>query len=121
MRARAYRGLAELEERERHDRERALDWRTRAAAAPPAPFWLCGRCDRPAQAWSVRCPQCGAPGSLTWHQPVAGTVSAVEPTAGDAVETVEVETVDDVGIGADQRLAALAHAAGGAAASEAER
>ncbi|HUA52308.1 MAG TPA: heme biosynthesis HemY N-terminal domain-containing protein [Candidatus Sulfotelmatobacter sp.] len=116
-RARAYRGLAELEERERHDRERALDWRTRAAAAPPAPFWLCERCDRPAQAWSVRCPHCGKPGTLVWHQPVTGALSAVEPAG--ALEVIEVETVDEPSSLADRRLAALAQAAGGAAAADA--
>jgi HemY protein len=116
-RSRAYRGLAEIEERERHDRERALDWRTRAAAAPPAPFWLCARCDRPAQAWSVRCLHCNAPGTLTWHQPVAGAISAVDADAGDdaggVIDAVVVEP-DEAHRLADQRLAALAQAAGGA-------
>jgi HemY protein len=115
-RSRSYRGLAELEERERHDRERALDWRTRAAAAPPAPFWLCTRCDRPAPVWSVRCPHCGAAGMLTWHQPIAGAISAVEPdsSGGGALDAVVLEP-DAAHRLADQRLAALAHAAGGAA------
>jgi len=116
-RARAFRGLAELEERERHDRERALEWRTRAAAAPPPPFWLCARCDRPVQAWAVRCPHCRAPGSLTWHQPIAGSISAVEPeTTGEAVGAIDAVVIesDDAHRLADQRLAALAQAAGGA-------
>ncbi len=89
-RSRAYRGLAEIEERERHDRERALDWRTRAAAAPSAPVWLCGRCDQPATAWSVRCPYCAAAGTITWHQPVAGAVSAVEAGQAGIIDAVEV-------------------------------
>ena len=111
-RSRAYRGLAEIEEVETHDRDRALDWRTRAAAAPPAPFWLCGSCDRPARAWSVRCAHCNAVGALAWHQPVAGTLTSVEP--GEPVDAQIVEIVDDEHHRmADLRLAALAHAAGG--------
>jgi HemY protein len=115
-RARAYRGLADIEEREHHDRERALDWRTRAAAAPPAPFWLCASCDRPVASWSVGCPHCAAIGMVVWHQPVAGAISAVEPdeTTEGPIDAVVVEP-DEAHRLADQRLAALAHAAGGAA------
>jgi HemY protein len=122
-RSRAYRGLAEIEERERHDRERALDWRDRAAAAPPAPFWLCGRCDRAAPHWSVTCPHCQAVGSLAWHQPVSGTVSAIEPTVSHDIAVVDAVVVepDEAQRLADQRLAALAQAAGGAASSEPPR
>ena len=123
VRARAYRGLAEVEEAERGDRERALDWRTRAAAAPPAPFWLCARCDRAAPAWSVRCPHCRAAGSLAWHQPVAGVITTVAsdvPAEPGVIDAVVVEP-DEAHRMADQRLAALAQAAGGASSSEPQR
>lgn len=138
-RSRAYRGLAELEELESHDRERALDWRTRAAAAPPAPFWLCGHCDHPAPSWSVRCLQCDSVGSLAWHQPITGTISAVVPDAlpGGVTDAVVIEAAvedkmtdksgdqpadapsdDNDQRRAEQRLAALAHAARGGGTSD---
>jgi HemY protein len=122
-RARAYRGLAEIEEREHHDRERALDWRTRAAAAPPAPFWLCGRCDHAAPAWSVRCPQCGAPGGLAWHQPVAGVIAAIDPGGPAPPGAIDADVIEPAETNrlADQRLAALAQAAGGAPADDPPR
>ncbi|MBV8166152.1 MAG: tetratricopeptide repeat protein [Alphaproteobacteria bacterium] len=118
-RARAYRGLAEIEELESHDRERALDWRTRAAAAPPTPFWLCTRCDHPASSWSVRCLQCDAVGSLSWHQPVAGTISEILPDGVTDAVVIESAVVDDPEQRrAEQRLAALAHAARGGSAPD---
>ncbi len=119
--------MAELEELESPDRDRArdraLDWRTRAAAAPPTPFWLCARCDHPASGWSVRCLHCDAVGSLTWHQPVAGTISAIlnDGSSGGVTDAVVIESavVDDTEQRrAEQRLAALAHAARGGSTSD---
>lgn len=110
--SRAYRGLAEIEETETQDREKALDWRNRAAMAPPAPFWLCSNCDRPARTWSVRCLHCDAVGTLTWHQPIAGILAAIERGEPVDADVIEPEAIGDGDGEADRRLAALAHAAG---------
>ncbi|MBV8166538.1 MAG: hypothetical protein JO021_07065, partial [Alphaproteobacteria bacterium] len=71
----------------------------------------------------VRCLQCDAVGSLSWHQPAAGTISEILPdgSLGGVTDAVVIESVmvDDTDQRrAEQRLAALAHAARGGSAPD---
>ena len=70
----------------------------------------------------MRCLHCTAVGSLVWHQPVAGTISEILPggSTEGPTDAVVIESVPDdpEQRRAEQRLAALAHAARGASAPD---
>lgn len=61
--------LARLEREERKDEAAAQNWLAMAASAPAEPAWHCDACGKPADAWSVLCPSCGAVDKLGWRQP----------------------------------------------------
>lgn len=64
--ARAMKGLAELEEKEKADHKSAEDWLERAAAAPAEPAWVCTACHTPHPAWQPLCAGCEAFATLEW-------------------------------------------------------
>jgi HemY protein len=70
---------AELEEEDRGDTEAGRlaqrDALRRAASAGPDPGWRCAACHTPLTEWRAACPECLAPGSVTWDTGagVAGT------------------------------------------------
>jgi len=70
--SRAYRLLAELEEREKGDADAARDWLMKATDAPAGERWVCERCATPSDDWAAFCPSCGAWDSLAWR--VSGRV-----------------------------------------------
>jgi HemY protein len=61
--------MARLEEGEPGDPKAARQWLERAAAAPPDPCYVCGRCDAASATWQPVCRECGAFDSLTWRIP----------------------------------------------------
>jgi HemY protein len=76
---RAYRLLAEVEERERGDASAARDWLRRATGAPDDFAWTCAACAATQPVWSAICNTCGAFDSLAWREP--GHPLAVPSTA----------------------------------------
>ncbi|HTH15282.1 MAG TPA: heme biosynthesis HemY N-terminal domain-containing protein [Magnetospirillum sp.] len=58
---------ARLEREDRHDEAAAQGWIAKSATAPSEPAWTCGACGKPADRWTVTCPQCGAVDSLDWR------------------------------------------------------
>jgi HemY protein len=79
----AYRLLAELERRERHDEKAAARWLAKAAEAKPDPAWICRSCGSAHAVWEARCPQCGAFDAFEWG--VSGAARSSERSAGGAV------------------------------------
>lgn len=57
---------ARLEREELGDERAAAAWLAKSATAPAEPAWHCTTCGKPADLWSVTCPQCGAVDSLEW-------------------------------------------------------
>lgn len=64
-----YRLLAELEEAENGDLEKARGWLARAADARGDPGWYCDRCGTGAAEWQALCSNCGAFDGLRWRNP----------------------------------------------------
>jgi len=61
--------MADLEESEHQNTAAARDWLRRAAAAEPAPTWVCAACGGLSAAWQPRCPRCAALATLAWRRP----------------------------------------------------
>lgn len=80
--ARVHRLMAELEEREKGDREAAARHLARAASAPPDPQWLCERCTAPSPEWLMHCYNCGAFDRMVWRAPPP--ISRLAAAAGAA-------------------------------------
>lgn len=68
--------LARLEREDGKSEAAAQAWLAKSASAPAEPAWHCNACGKPADAWSVLCPSCGAVDSLDWRQPVSGLLPA---------------------------------------------
>jgi HemY protein len=79
----AFRLLAELEEAEHGDSEKARYWLARAADARDDPGWVCERCGTGAADWQALCGHCGAFDSLQWRSParLAALVAMPPPKA----------------------------------------
>lgn len=67
--SRVYRLMAELEEKEKGDREAAARHLAKAAGAAPDPQWLCERCSAPSPEWLMHCYNCGAFDRMVWREP----------------------------------------------------
>jgi HemY protein len=79
--ARVYRLMAELEESEHGDAEKAREWLIKASGAPPEPLWVCAECGSLGGEWRMYCPNCEAVDSLRWREP-----PAVQRLAGSGPE-----------------------------------
>lgn len=65
----AYRLLAALERRDRHDERAATAWLAKAPEAPADPVWLCAACGGAHEAWQPTCAHCGSFNSIEWLAP----------------------------------------------------
>lgn len=85
--AKAYRLMAELEEKEGGEAEAARAWLIKASAAPPDPAWVCEACGAASEAWAIHCPACEAFDALAWRQPPAIVRLRVEERAAARTQT----------------------------------
>ncbi|MGE0746867.1 MAG: heme biosynthesis protein HemY [Rhodospirillales bacterium] len=85
---RACRLMADLEEQEHQNTAAARDWLRRAAAADPAPTWVCSACGSPSAAWQPRCARCGALATLDWRRPERVRAPALPPSEPAAAAAV---------------------------------
>jgi HemY protein len=99
---RVCRMMADLEEAEHQNGAAARDWLRRAAAAEPAPTWVCSGCGALAGAWQPRCTRCGALASLAWRRPerTRGIAAAPPPALPNAAAAPPAVTSPS---GADSR------------------
>lgn len=67
--ARVCRMMAELEEQENKDLEKAREWLVRAGAAPADPMWVCEACGNAVQSWTAHCGNCHAFDGYRWKVP----------------------------------------------------
>lgn len=67
--ARVCRLMAELEEREHSDLQKAREWLVRAGSAPADPAWVCGNCGNTVGDWTPRCGNCGTFDGYRWDVP----------------------------------------------------
>ena len=67
--ARVCRMMAELEERENDDSERAREWLMRASHAHDDPAWVCDDCGNAIGEWSAVCGKCENFDSFSWRTP----------------------------------------------------
>ena len=85
--ARVCRMMAELEEAENGNTEKAREWLVRASYADPDPAWVCEDCHSVTEDWSALCSHCGAFDRLNWRIPPhsmrlgADPASAAPPVA----------------------------------------
>ena len=81
--ARVCRLLAELEEREHGDLDRARVWLVRASAADPDPAWCCEACGNAVAQWVPTCAKCASFDSHVWRTPahVVGVTGPVPVAA----------------------------------------
>ncbi len=61
--------MADLEEAESGDAEKARHWLSVAAISDPDPAWVCDACGNVRTSWAATCAKCGAFDSLTWRMP----------------------------------------------------
>jgi len=61
--------MAELEEKEDNNLQKAHDWLVRAATAPADPKWVCNSCGNAVDPWSAHCGSCEAFDSYAWQAP----------------------------------------------------
>ena len=67
--------MAELEEGENQDKEKARYWLVRATSAPPDAAWICSGCGSSNISWTPLCDRCGGLGILEW-----GSAENITPT-----------------------------------------
>lgn len=91
--ARVCRMMAELEEQENNDLEKARAWLVRAGAAPLDPMWVCDECGNAVHTWTAHCGNCHSFDGYRWKVPtqVPGDTSdddatVMLPTASGAVD-----------------------------------
>lgn len=100
--ARVCRMMAELEEQENQDLEKAREWLVRAGAAPADPMWVCNACGNAVHTWTAHCGNCHAFDGYRWKVPThvpgddddANTETLLpapaEPTVGSSQAVVTV-------------------------------
>ena len=81
--AAVYRMMAELEELDDGNSDRATRWRDAASGAIGDKVWLCSGCGAQRANWKTRCDECGRFGSFQWRHPCA--ISSPNTLAGNAV------------------------------------
>ncbi len=95
--------MAELEEREHDDLQKAREWLVRAGTAPADPAWVCGNCGNTVGEWTPRCGNCETFDGYAWDVPrhvtsLPATSTAKTPDASDgapATLPVPVAAKDD--------------------------
>ncbi len=94
--SRVCRLMAELEEHEHNDGDKARSWLLKASQAAPDPAWVCKSCAAVWENWTPTCGGCGSLGTLDWLPPAraqAPQISADDKEvdhSGDLVLTEEV-------------------------------
>ncbi len=73
--------LAELEEQENGDADKARHWLSVAAISDPDPAWVCGKCGHLRGEWAATCDSCGSFDSLTWAVPGHAAGGQTPPAA----------------------------------------
>lgn len=88
---RVFRLMAELEERENGDSEKAADWLRQAETASPDPGWVCGSCGALSGKWSAHCGVCDAFDTLLWRIPRHSSMNliGIPPIEADQVQEGE--------------------------------
>lgn len=89
--ARVCRMMAELEERENDDLQKAHDWLVRAARAPADPRWVCDACGNAVDAWSARCGNCEAFDSYVWQAPKRVVALGASPQETPQISTAALD------------------------------
>lgn len=99
--ARRYRMLAEIEEQQHGDSAAARRWLDKAAAFGQQQAWICGECGAGSTEWHSHCPECGAFGSVTWHNfgpdqlpPVAESAALPPPVAEPPADLADADAID---------------------------
>lgn len=67
--ARVCRMMAELEEQENKDLEKAREWLVRAGVAPADPMWVCESCGNAVHTWTAHCGNCRSFDGYRWKVP----------------------------------------------------
>ena len=81
--AAVYRMMAELEELDDGNSDRATRWRDAASGAIGDKVWLCSGCGAQRANWKTCCDECGKFGSFQWRHPCA--IPSPNTLAGNAV------------------------------------
>lgn len=86
--ARVCRMMAELEESENRDADKARQWLVRATMADPDPAWVCRTCGHAVHDWSASCGNCRTFDGYRWTTPphalrLTETVGDATPAPGD--------------------------------------
>jgi HemY protein len=76
--------MARLEDSEPGDPKAARAWLERAAAAPPDPCYVCGRCNAANALWQAVCRECGGFDTFTWRVPERHPTGLAAPADGSA-------------------------------------
>lgn len=89
--------MAELEEAEHNDMEKAHLWLRKASAAEPDPLWVCSDCGNAVPDWSALCGNCWSFDTFNWGSPPH--VAQLAPMAASIIEgpikqTQAPETID---------------------------
>lgn len=87
--ARVCRMMAELEEQENKDLEKAREWLVRAGVAPADPVWVCEVCGNAVQSWTAHCGNCHSFDAYRWKVP---THVPGDGTDSDAVQMLPATT-----------------------------
>jgi len=88
--SRAYRMLADLEEAEHGDKDRAREWLMRAAQADPDPAWVCDDCGNAIAEWQAFCGKCDGFNAFVWRTPPR--IVAL-PAGGDGLKLLNQDTL----------------------------
>jgi len=87
--------MAELEEQENNDSDKAHEWLTRSAGAPKDPAWVCISCGATALAWTARCGACESFDTLAWQTPPQVAPNLPAPAAGDGGALAPLDAESD--------------------------
>jgi len=95
--ARICRLMAELEEAENQDAQKAGDWLKRSTGADLDPAWVCASCGAVEADWQPVCGNCDSFDSQSWRVPhrahrAHGALTVVEETKEPAATIVEVDS-----------------------------
>lgn len=92
--------MAQLEEAEHGDADKAREWLLRAGTAASDPTWVCKACGAQAEDWTPHCGACDAFASLAWQEPpraqsqTPAVLEAPAPSKGNGEAAVVVAEVE---------------------------
>ena len=78
--------MAELEESEHKNGDKARAWLEKAATAAPDPTWVCESCGTVADDWTPHCRACETLDSLNWRTPPRAEPLLMAPVEAEVVE-----------------------------------